>query len=96
VTPDETLMLDCRLLFQTDDGALIGMSYRGLRHGPPGTIACVNRGEATHRFSITAWRSSSRRRHPNTRGSTRCPRSARGQEAPSMTAPIADEVFEVL
>ena len=46
VTPDETILLDCRLLFETDDGAMIAMTYRGLRHGPPGTIARVNRGEA--------------------------------------------------
>lgn len=34
-SPDGTLRMDCRLMFETDDGSLIGMTYRGLRHTPP-------------------------------------------------------------
>jgi hypothetical protein len=32
-------------VLKTDGGALIGMTYRGLRHGPADIIARVNRGE---------------------------------------------------
>jgi hypothetical protein len=48
LTPEETRFLDCRLVFQTDDGALIGMTYRGLRHGPPGGDARVTAGETVN------------------------------------------------
>ncbi len=44
--PDGALLLDVRLSLRTDDGALIGMSYRGYRHGPPAVIERLNRGEA--------------------------------------------------
>ena len=44
--PDGTLALDVRLVLKTDDGALIGMTYRGMRHGPEAVIARLNRGEA--------------------------------------------------
>jgi hypothetical protein len=43
--PDGALQLDVRLSLKTDDGALIGMSYRGYRHGPPAVIDRLNRGE---------------------------------------------------
>jgi hypothetical protein len=29
---DDSFQLDVRMMLQTDDGALIGMSYRGVRH----------------------------------------------------------------
>jgi hypothetical protein len=45
-TPDGMVLLDCRLVFQTDDGALIGMTYRGIRHGPPEATARMKRGES--------------------------------------------------
>ena len=32
--PDGCTTLDVRLVLQTDDGATIGVVYRGLRHGP--------------------------------------------------------------
>ena len=32
--PDGVLVLDVRITLRTDDGALIAMTYRGLRHGP--------------------------------------------------------------
>jgi hypothetical protein len=38
--------LDVRLVLKTNDGALIGMTYRGLRHGPPDVISRLERGEA--------------------------------------------------
>lgn len=38
-------MLDCRLLFQTDDGALLAMRYQGLRHSSPEVAAQISRGE---------------------------------------------------
>ena len=31
--PDGVLVLDVRIVLKTDDGALIYMAYRGLRHG---------------------------------------------------------------
>lgn len=43
--PDGVLVLDVRLTLQTDDGALIYMSYRGLRHGPQDVMDRLNRGE---------------------------------------------------
>ena len=42
---DGTIMLDVRLELQTEDGALIGMTYRGLRHGPPEIATRIERGE---------------------------------------------------
>jgi len=44
--PDGSLRLDVRLTLKTDDGALIGMTYAGFRHGPPEVIERLNRGEA--------------------------------------------------
>jgi hypothetical protein len=41
----DTLQLDVRLALKTDDGALIGMTYRGYRHGPAAVIERLNRGE---------------------------------------------------
>lgn len=46
VRTDGVTALDVRLVLRTSDGALIGMTYRGLRHGPPDLIARVERGEA--------------------------------------------------
>lgn len=42
---DGAITLDVRLLLQTDDGALIGMTYRGLRHGPKEVMDRIARGE---------------------------------------------------
>jgi Protein of unknown function (DUF3237) len=38
--------LDVRLVLKTVDDALIGMTYRGIRHGAPEVIALVEKGEA--------------------------------------------------
>jgi hypothetical protein len=43
--PDGVTTLDVRIVLQTDDGATIGMTYRGLRHGPAAVMEKVNKGE---------------------------------------------------
>jgi len=43
--PDGSTTLDVRLVLETDDGATIGMTYRGMRHGPPAVMDPLNRGE---------------------------------------------------
>ncbi|MBT3535273.1 MAG: DUF3237 domain-containing protein [Rhodospirillaceae bacterium] len=43
--PDGVLQLDVRLTLETDDGAYIYMTYRGVRHGPEDVIARLNAGE---------------------------------------------------
>jgi hypothetical protein len=42
---DGATTLDVRLVLKTSDEALIGMSYRGLRHGPPDVVARLEKGE---------------------------------------------------
>ncbi len=42
---DGALQLDVRLTLKTDDNAMIGMTYRGFRHGPDAVIDRLNRGE---------------------------------------------------
>lgn len=46
VRGDGTTTLDVRLVLKTDDGALIGMTYGGLRHGPADVLARLAKGEA--------------------------------------------------
>jgi Protein of unknown function (DUF3237) len=43
--PDAVLELDLRITLETDDRALIYMSFQGLRHGPADVIAALGRGE---------------------------------------------------
>ncbi len=43
--PDGITMLDVRLVLRTDDDALIMLTYRGLRHGPPEVMARLAGGE---------------------------------------------------
>jgi hypothetical protein len=43
--PDGATTLDVRIVLETDDGATIGMTYRGMRHGPTEVMAKVNGGE---------------------------------------------------
>ena len=45
VRTDGTWALDVRFVMETDDGHLIGMTYRGLRHGPKDVIDAIARGE---------------------------------------------------
>jgi len=42
---DGVLELDLRITLETDDHALIYMTFQGLRHGPPDVITALNRGE---------------------------------------------------
>ncbi len=42
---DGVLTLDVRITLETDDHALIFMSYQGMRHGPADVIERLNRGE---------------------------------------------------
>ncbi|MEO8716127.1 MAG: DUF3237 domain-containing protein [Acetobacteraceae bacterium] len=44
---DGVMTLDVRLVLQTDDGAMIGLTYRGLRHGPKDIMERMSRGDAT-------------------------------------------------
>jgi hypothetical protein len=43
--PDGATTLDVRLVLQTDDGAAIGMTYRGMRHGPAAVMDRLNRSD---------------------------------------------------
>ena len=43
--PDGSTTLDVRIVLQSDDGAAIGMTYRGMRHGPADVMERVNKGE---------------------------------------------------
>lgn len=45
VRGDGVTTLDVRLVLKTEDGASIGMTYRGLRHGPADVMANLSRGE---------------------------------------------------
>jgi hypothetical protein len=45
VRSDGTWALDVRFVMETDDQHLIGMTYRGLRHGPKEIIDAIARGE---------------------------------------------------
>jgi len=45
VRKDGSTTLDVRLALRTADGALIGMTYRGMRHGPADVIARLEKGE---------------------------------------------------
>jgi hypothetical protein len=42
---DGVLELDLRITLETDDHALIYMTFQGLRHGPPEVFAATGRGE---------------------------------------------------
>lgn len=46
VRDDRSTTLDVRLALKTSDGALVAMSYRGLRRGPADVLARIDRGEA--------------------------------------------------
>jgi hypothetical protein len=51
---DGAVTLNVRLVLKTSDDALIGMTYQGVRHGPPDIVARIEKGEvvdpATHYF----------------------------------------------
>jgi hypothetical protein len=46
VRSDGVAVLEARYTLETDDGALIYVRNRGLRHGPPDVLAAIARGEA--------------------------------------------------
>ena len=46
VRSDGSTALDVRLVLKTFDDALIGTTYRGIRHGAPDVITRVEKGEA--------------------------------------------------
>lgn len=43
--PDHTTTIDVRLVLKTNDGALIGMRYPGMRHGSAEVMARISKGE---------------------------------------------------
>jgi Protein of unknown function (DUF3237) len=45
VRNDGVTALNVRLVLKTKDDVLIGMTYQGLRHGPPDVIARIEKGE---------------------------------------------------
>jgi hypothetical protein len=45
IRTDGAFSLDVRLVLRAKDGALIGLTYRGLRHGPAEVLAKLARGE---------------------------------------------------
>jgi hypothetical protein len=46
VRKDGTVMINVRLMMRTNDDALVGMTYQGVRCGPPDVIAKIDKGEA--------------------------------------------------
>jgi Protein of unknown function (DUF3237) len=46
VRKDGTVMINVRLMMRTNDDALVGMTYQGVRAGPPDVIAKIDKGEA--------------------------------------------------
>jgi hypothetical protein len=51
VRTDGATTLNVRLVLKTKDEALIGMTYRGIRHGPPDVIARIEKGEVVDHTS---------------------------------------------
>lgn len=45
VRKDGTVIINVRLMLQTNDGAFVGMTYQGVRSGPPDVIAKIDKGE---------------------------------------------------
>jgi hypothetical protein len=48
VRSDGATTLDVRLVLKTADDAMIGMTYRGIRHGPADILARIDKGEAVN------------------------------------------------
>lgn len=51
VRDDGAWTLDVRLVMETDDGHLIGMTYRGIRHGSQAVMDRIARGDTTVKAS---------------------------------------------
>jgi hypothetical protein len=45
IRKDGATTLDVRLVLKTTDNSLIGMTYKGIRHGPADVISRIDRGE---------------------------------------------------
>lgn len=45
ITRDGVTLIDTRYLLRLDDGSLAYLQTRGFRHGPPGVLARIGRGE---------------------------------------------------
>jgi hypothetical protein len=45
VRPDGATTLNVRLVLKTKDEALIGMTYRAIRYGPPDVVARIEKGK---------------------------------------------------
>jgi hypothetical protein len=56
---DGAISINVRLVMETDDGALIAMRYRGIRHGPKEVIDRLAKGEPVnpteYYFRVTPW-----------------------------------------
>lgn len=56
---DGAISINVRAVMETDDGALIAMRYRGIRHGPKEVIERLAKGEAVnpneYYFRVTPW-----------------------------------------
>ena len=56
---DGAVSINVRLVMETDDGALIAMRYRGIRHGPKEVIDRLAKGESVspseYYFRVTPW-----------------------------------------
>ena len=51
VRSDGCWTLDVRLVMETDDGHLIGMTYKGMRHGPQEVMDRIAKGDTTVKAS---------------------------------------------
>jgi hypothetical protein len=76
---DGALTLDVRCIMETDDGHLIGMTYRGMRHGPKEVLDRIARGEAVSPSEACAQR---RQRGPRRRVRTTHPAKSKRGPAP--------------
>ncbi len=56
---DGAISINVRLVMETDDGALIGLRYRGIRHGPKAVIDRLAKGEVVnpseYYFRVAPW-----------------------------------------
>lgn len=57
IRTDGTWILNVRVVMETDDGHLIGMTYGGMRHGPKEVIERITRGETVNPsdYYFRAW-----------------------------------------
>lgn len=77
VRSDGATTLNVRLVLKTKDDALIGMTYQGLRHGPPEVVAKSKKARRSiQRPTISAPIRCSRPQPQSTTGSTALSRSA--------------------